>query len=86
MKMTKKQKELKRERDRRYREKKRIAKQKAINENDGRTAKRVKLVKASGLKMKISIKKKKPDIVDPVETRLRVASIALRALAMYLLG
>lgn len=73
MKMTKKQKELKRERDRRYREKKRIAKQ-------------TKPVKASGLRMKISIKKKKPDIVDPVETRLRVASIALRALAMYLLG
>ena len=84
--MTKKQKELKRERDRRYREKKRIAKQKAINGSGAKTVKQVKPFKASGLKMKISIKKKKPDIVDPIDTRMRVASIALRALATYLIG
>ena len=66
MSMTKKQRELKRERDRRYREKKRLAAKKAA--------------KSEGLKTT------KPIKIDPVQTRCRVAAIALKALSAYLMG
>ena len=86
MSMTKKQRELKRERDRRYREKKRLAAKKAAKSEGPKTAKPIKPVVSKGLKMRIQIKKPKSIKIDPVQTRCRVAAIALKALSAYLMG
>lgn len=86
MSMTKKQRELKRERDRRYREKKRLAVKKLVKTDGPRTTKPIKPVVSKGLKMRIQLKKPKSVKVDPVQTRCRVAAIALNALSAYLMG
>ena len=86
MSMTKKQRELKRERDRRYREKKRLATKKAVAPNVSKTVKPIKPVVSKGLKVKIHLKNHKSIKSDPIQTRCRVAAIALKALSAYLMG
>ena len=86
MSMTNKQRELKRERDRRYREKKRLAAKKAAKLEGLKTAKPIKPVASRGLKVRIQLNKPKSIKVDPVQTRCRVAAVALKALSAYLMG
>lgn len=86
MSMTKKQRELKRERDRRYREKKRLAAKKAAKSEGVKTTKPIKPVASKGLKVRIQLKKPKAVKIDPVQTRCRVAAVALKALSAYLMG
>lgn len=86
MSMTKKQRELKRERDRRYREKKRLAAKKAAKSEAAKTTKPIKPVASKGLRVRIQLKKPKSVKVDPVQTRCRVAAVALKALSAYLMG
>ena len=86
MSMTKKQRELKRERDRRYREKKRLALKKAIASEGLKTSKPIKPVASKGLKVRIQLKNPKAIKSDPIQTRCRVAAIALKALSAYLMG
>lgn len=86
MSMTKKQRELKRERDRRYREKKRLAAKKAAKSEGAKTSKPIKPVASKGLKVRIQLKKPKSVKIDPVQTRCRVAAVALKALSAYLMG
>lgn len=86
MSMTKKQRELKRERDRRYREKKRLAAKKAVAPKKSKNTKPIKPVASKGLKVRIQLKNPKAIKSDPVQTRCRVAAIALKALSAYLIG
>lgn len=84
--MTKKQRELKRERDRRYREKKRLAAKKAVASKRSKTVKPIKPAVSKGLKVKIHLKNPRTIKSDPIQTRCRVAAIALKALSTYLMG